>query len=254
MEGIESALHTKSSHSAKQNIKSDVNGIQGKAAGHQKILTVAEISSRLDSHLLNSKTPTEKENMTHKNQSSKSAFENSNVKTRPLDTTIASAVHKSPGFNHKNNGDLNHSSSRVNTVSINSSVTSNSITTEDNVPTPSIQTKLPNISTPKNNLSNMTTPTSARTLSLKDRIRLRMQENATLKTARSPGVLREQMREEAIDKARKEANMVKMEGSVVDIGPFYGLPSKVHKLLQTHRGISKLYGKTIVCNLKSLVT
>ena len=37
-----------------------------------------------------------------------------------------------------------------------------------------------------------------------------------------------------------------------DIGPFYGLPSKVKQLFDTHRGIKTLYGELYICCFHSV--
>ena len=83
-----------------------------------------------------------------------------------------------------------------------------------------------------------TTPVST----LRDRIKQRLQNNAGVKTPQGPGSVIKQQQEEQLEKVYKEAEKLKIEGSSTDIGPFYGLPSKVQNLLQAQRGISKLYG------------
>lgn len=78
--------------------------------------------------------------------------------------------------------------------------------------------------------------------SLKDRIKRRLQENASSKLINSPGMLMKQRREDVVSIATTEAEQIRKQGSDVDIGPFYGLSSKVRVLLQQHRGINTLYG------------
>ena len=69
-----------------------------------------------------------------------------------------------------------------------------------------------------------------------------LQNNAVQITSNRPMLLVDQLREQVLERAQLEAEMVK--GSVTnDIGPFYGLPSKVKDLLAQHRGITSLYGE-----------
>ena len=77
-------------------------------------------------------------------------------------------------------------------------------------------------------------------LSLKDKFKKQMQKNASELTP-TRGILG-QLREEVMSRARNEAAQIHVKGTDVDIGPFYGLPSKVEHLLKAHRGITKLYG------------
>ena len=49
------------------------------------------------------------------------------------------------------------------------------------------------------------------------------------------------MKAESVEEAIKQAEAAKASGER-DIGPFYGLPSKVKQLLVEQRGISELYG------------
>jgi POLQ-like helicase len=77
---------------------------------------------------------------------------------------------------------------------------------------------------------------------LRDRIKQRLQSNAGVRTPQGPGSVIKQQQEEQLQKVYKEVEKLKNEGTSADIGPFYGLPSKVKQLLEMHRGISKLYG------------
>ncbi len=58
----------------------------------------------------------------------------------------------------------------------------------------------------------------------------------------------QQLKIETIEQVRKEAEEAMSNSNSTagghDIGPFYGLPSKVQKILEQQRGISKLYGKS----------
>ncbi|OPL21187.1 helicase polq-like, partial [Mytilus galloprovincialis] len=77
---------------------------------------------------------------------------------------------------------------------------------------------------------------------LRDRIKQRLHNNAGVKTPQGPGSVIQQQQEEQLQKVQEEMERLKTKGSTSDIGPFYGLPSKVQQLLQAQRGISKLYG------------
>lgn len=77
--------------------------------------------------------------------------------------------------------------------------------------------------------------------SLKDSLKNTLTGNAKVQT---PQVLRtKQIKEtillEELDVAKKTVEM----SSSIDLGPFYGLPSKVADLIEELRGIKKLYGK-----------
>ncbi|XP_053406623.1 helicase POLQ-like [Mercenaria mercenaria] len=84
--------------------------------------------------------------------------------------------------------------------------------------------------------------------SLQDRIKKRLKENAGRRTPQGPGVLMEQLREQVLERVHLEAEITK-EMSDSDIGPFYGLPTKVKHLFENYRGIKTLYGElfTIFC-------
>ncbi|XP_033756723.1 helicase POLQ-like isoform X2 [Pecten maximus] len=77
--------------------------------------------------------------------------------------------------------------------------------------------------------------------SLKDRIKRRLQENASAKLVNSPGAVMEQRREGEVFVATTKAEQIERDGTDNDIGPFYGLSSNVKTLLQQHRGITSLY-------------
>lgn len=94
-------------------------------------------------------------------------------------------------------------------------------------------------SKPKMNLVTVpTTPINT----LRDKIKQRLQSNALVKTPQGPGSVIQQHQEEQLQKIQEEVERLKTEGISSDIGPFYGLPSKVQQLLHNHRGITKLYG------------
>lgn len=82
--------------------------------------------------------------------------------------------------------------------------------------------------------------------SLKDRIKQRLQSNALVRTPEGPGSLVQHKQEAQLQKVQQEVERLKTEGTSSDIGPFYGLPSKVQQLLHTSRGISKLYGEGLI--------
>lgn len=84
-------------------------------------------------------------------------------------------------------------------------------------------------------------------ISIKDKIRKTLHENAKVST--TPNMVRaKKMLEETTNKeiikvieSRKETT------NVPDVGPFYGLPSKVQTLLEKLRKIKELYGKYCIC-------
>ena len=82
------------------------------------------------------------------------------------------------------------------------------------------------------------TPTGGR--SLKDRLKKALQDNAHVRTPQSRV---QQMKEESVQLALEGARLAQLPGGTQDVGPFYGLPSKVQELFETQRGIKKLYGK-----------
>ena len=81
-----------------------------------------------------------------------------------------------------------------------------------------------------------------KTESLKDHIKSAMTGNAKAQTLQVSKTkqLKEAVLSEEICFARKT-----IKSSSVDIGPFYGLPSKVQDLLRQFRGIEMLYGNVI---------
>ena len=52
----------------------------------------------------------------------------------------------------------------------------------------------------------------------------------------------DQLREQVLERVQLEADLRK-DQSDSDIGPFYGLPTKVKHLFENQRGIKSLYGK-----------
>ncbi|RUS81301.1 hypothetical protein EGW08_010943 [Elysia chlorotica] len=74
---------------------------------------------------------------------------------------------------------------------------------------------------------------------LKGRLKKRLETNVGLVPPHR--TIEDAIRREAIEQAQLEASQIRREGTAVDIGPFYGLPLKVQKLLEASRGISKLY-------------
>ncbi|XP_064631706.1 helicase POLQ-like [Lineus longissimus] len=110
----------------------------------------------------------------------------------------------------------------------------NIVTTADNVK------KNDSSVTPKvSNINDKCQVTPARAPSLKDKLKQRLQENAQKST---PQNLRMQnLRRESLELAKREAETIQKEGAEYDIGPFYGLPSKVRGLFEKLRGISKFY-------------
>ena len=68
------------------------------------------------------------------------------------------------------------------------------------------------------------------------------QKNAGQKSPTLPGLLVEQLREQALEQVRLEAQQLGAQPDT-DVGPFYGLPAKVKHLFEAHRGIPSLYGR-----------
>ena len=82
------------------------------------------------------------------------------------------------------------------------------------------------------------TPQSA----IGNRLKQRLQNNA--KVVMTPVQNRTaQLKKASIEVAMSEAIEVKDQMTDKDVGPFYGLPSKVQELLIVHRGIGKFYGE-----------
>ncbi|GFR76983.1 helicase POLQ-like protein, partial [Elysia marginata] len=76
-------------------------------------------------------------------------------------------------------------------------------------------------------------------LGLKQRFKQRLKTNAGINTVHKK--VEDNLRKEGIAQAQLEASQIRKGGTSVDIGPFYGLPAEVERLLQASRGISKLY-------------
>ncbi|KAK6494469.1 helicase POLQ-like isoform X1 [Huso huso] len=90
-----------------------------------------------------------------------------------------------------------------------------------------------------NSVTHLAEPVLNRRRSLKDHLKSTMTGNAR---AQSPQVSRAKQQKDAV--VTKEINLaVKTIESTsdVDLGPFFGLPSKVKELFQKHRGIKELY-------------
>lgn len=93
---------------------------------------------------------------------------------------------------------------------------------------------------------------SIRVGSLRDRLKRKLLQNVGARSPVSPAQTVEEGRQSRIKEVEREAAILQDEGSADDIGPFYGLPSKVQELLQKQRGITSLYGnhyfKSIACS------
>ena len=87
-------------------------------------------------------------------------------------------------------------------------------------------------------VTNLTTP---KVTSAVSRLRQRLQSNARVTTPQQnrSAELRQVKVEEALTEMLQEKSGVEDN----DIGPFYGLPSRVALMLKEHRGIDSLYGK-----------
>ncbi|KAI8512631.1 hypothetical protein Bbelb_092700 [Branchiostoma belcheri] len=75
--------------------------------------------------------------------------------------------------------------------------------------------------------------------SLRDRIKQALQTN--IKNTTPQATKTKQMRDESVTKVISAAMETYEKTSEYDVGPFYGLPSRVKELLIQHRGIGKLY-------------
>ena len=83
------------------------------------------------------------------------------------------------------------------------------------------------------------TPLSTVTVSLKERLKQTLHKNAKIVTPQT----RTRLQQEAnLQEVKKDIQLLMDEGSEFDVGPFYGLPSKVKDLFESQRGISELYG------------
>ncbi|XP_077671104.1 helicase POLQ-like isoform X3 [Eretmochelys imbricata] len=101
-----------------------------------------------------------------------------------------------------------------------------------------------------NELSPSTTSNMSKRKSLKDHLKNTMTGNAK---AQTPQVSRTKQLKEAVLSEEICVAKKTIETSSVDIGPFYGLPSKVRDLLIQFRGIEKLYEWQHTClTLESL--
>lgn len=93
----------------------------------------------------------------------------------------------------------------------------------------------------------LTTETTASSSSLlKNRIRQRLFQNAKEK---SPISLVSNLQQEKLALAKECIETFQKEKEAghtnFELGPFYGLPSKVKHLFESQRGIKKLYGKNL---------
>ncbi|XP_055898005.1 helicase POLQ-like isoform X1 [Biomphalaria glabrata] len=84
-----------------------------------------------------------------------------------------------------------------------------------------------------------------KTVSLKEKLKNKLKQNAATTTFFLDK--EEEMKEKALQQARIEASQIRKEGTSVDIGSFFGLPSKVKQLFETNRGITKLYDWQVEC-------
>ena len=80
-----------------------------------------------------------------------------------------------------------------------------------------------------------------------NRLKQRLQKNAKVVTPVQNRAA--QLRKASIDVAMSKAMEVQDRVTDKDVGPFYGLPSKVQELLKVHRGIEQLYGE---CSSKEI--
>ncbi|XP_067412926.1 helicase POLQ-like isoform X2 [Emydura macquarii macquarii] len=99
-----------------------------------------------------------------------------------------------------------------------------------------------------NELSPSTTCNLSKRKSLKDHLKNTMTENAK---AHIPKVSRTKQLKEAVLSEEICVAKKAIETSSVDIGPFYGLPSKVKDLLVQFRGIEKLYETTQIIGMSA---
>ncbi|KAK7473467.1 hypothetical protein BaRGS_00035296 [Batillaria attramentaria] len=89
-------------------------------------------------------------------------------------------------------------------------------------------------------MQKISTPVStAGGVSLKDKLKHRLLQNASRGTPTRNPV--EELHKDSVSKAQLEASQIRREWSSEDVGPFYGLPTKVQELLAVNRKISKLY-------------
>ena len=84
-----------------------------------------------------------------------------------------------------------------------------------------------------------TTPVVSK--SIKDKFKAALKSNAR---SVSPQISKlQRLRRDSMEVALLQATELYHRGDQYDIGPFYGLPSKVQELLGKVRGITNLYGK-----------
>ncbi|KAL4231945.1 hypothetical protein ACF0H5_009521 [Mactra antiquata] len=75
---------------------------------------------------------------------------------------------------------------------------------------------------------------------LQERIKKRLQENVGQTTSERPGSMMERLREQVLERVQLEAVLARQQ-TFNDVGPFYGLPSKVQHLFENYHGIKTLY-------------
>lgn len=80
-------------------------------------------------------------------------------------------------------------------------------------------------------------------LSLGSRLKEKLHKNARESTPVAQRSSKDTRRNRVNDALKEVVQIQAAQEADKDIGPFYGLPSKVEELLLLHRGISKLYGK-----------
>ena len=94
---------------------------------------------------------------------------------------------------------------------------------------------------PKASGSNSLNVNVSGSVSFRDRLKQTLQKNGTVATPLSNRL--KKCKEKKLEEVLNEAAVLLQEGTEFDIGPFYGLPSKVQELLISQKGISELYGR-----------